>query len=499
MNQLVYLKGALFIVTIIAIYRLSFLNFKANELSKALFYILFGGTLLRLWCLSDAFLHAWDERYHALVAKNLVSNPLVPLLYKTPLLPYDFHNWSNNHVWLHKQPLSLWLMSFSLNLFGNTEGAVRVPSLILSVACIYLTYSIAKFFTDEKTALLAAFFQSVNGLIIELAAGRQSTDHIDTVFLFFIELSIWFTVLYAKNKKIKSIIAIGLSTGLAILTKSFPDLIVLPIFFILTIKKGALLKTLGHCFVILVLALAVYAPWQIYIYKTFPQEAMWENYYNFLHLTEAVEGHTGSVFWQLAHASKIWNELIYIVFLWFIVFVSKRLKDEKIVSLSIWLIISYVFFSFVPTKMIAYPLFTAPAVFIIEALFCWDLLERPFKPVWLSKLLVTAIIVLAARYGYERVKPFDDQKQDKMMASAIKNWSSIFSKNQKNVVFNVENYIECMFYHDNCVAYPYLPQSKDIDDLTKLGYTLYIVDNSKIDTATFANSNIRFLKMTATD
>ena len=149
--------------------------------------------------------------------------------------------------------------------------------------------------------------------------------------------------------------------------------------------------------------------------------------------------------------------------------------------------------------MIAYPLFTAPAVFIIEALFCWRLLEQPFKPVWLSKLLVTAIIVLAARYGYERVKPFDDQKQDKMVAETLKSWEPIFNKNQKNVVFNVENYVECMFYHDNCVAYPYLPQNKDIAYLNQLGYTIYIVADSKIDTTTFAHSNIQFLKMVAVD
>ena len=129
MDTSLYIKGTLFLLAVILIFRLSFLRFKANQPSKSLFFLVFGGTLLRLWCLFDPFLHAWDERYHALVAKNLMANPFVPLLYKRPLLPYDYHNWSNNHVWLHKQPLSLWLMSFSLNLFGNTEGAVRIPSL----------------------------------------------------------------------------------------------------------------------------------------------------------------------------------------------------------------------------------------------------------------------------------------------------------------------------------------------------------------------------------
>lgn len=67
------------------------------------------------------------------------------------------------------------------------------------------------------------------------------------------------------------------------------------------------------------------------------------------------------------------------------------------------------------------------------------------------------------------------------------------------MVFNVENYVECMFYHDNCVAYPYLPKNEDIENLTQSGYKIYIIDNSKIDRATFAHSNVQFLKIEASD
>jgi 4-amino-4-deoxy-L-arabinose transferase-like glycosyltransferase len=499
MNQLFYIKGALLILSVILIFRLSFVYFKANQPSKSLFYILFGGTILRLWCLSDNFLHAWDERYHALVAKNLIGHPLTPLLYKLPLLPYDYRQWTMNHVWLHKQPLSLWLMSSSIYVFGNVEWAVRLPSLMLSVACIYLTYLIAHYFTDVKTALLAAFLQSVNGLVIDLASGRQSTDHVDTTFLFFIELSIWFTVLYAEKRKISQLLGIGIAMGCAFLTKSFPALITLPIFFILIIRRNEWVKTLINSCIILVMALIIYLPWQVYIYVWFPQEAIFENQYNLLHLTEALEGHTGSVFWQLDYARIIWNELIYIVFIWFIVFVSKQFYNKKLLSLTIWLVVPYLFFSLVATKMIAYPLFTAPAIFIIEALFCWQLLDKPIKPVWLSKFLVIALIVLAARYGYERVKPFDNPSKDTRIATTIKNWQPIFSKNEKNVVFNVDNYIECMFYHNNCIAYPSIPQIKEIEDLHTLGYAIYMVNNSKIDSIKFSNLGIQFLQIDSID
>ncbi len=40
-----------------------------------------------------ADLHDWDERYHALVAKNMIEQPFKPMLYKNPVLPYDYKDW----------------------------------------------------------------------------------------------------------------------------------------------------------------------------------------------------------------------------------------------------------------------------------------------------------------------------------------------------------------------------------------------------------------------
>src|SRR5574344_1791352 len=52
--------------------------------------------------LLDPFLNFWDERFHALVAKNSMDNFWVPTLYKE--LPYQENDpliWSYAHVWLH--------------------------------------------------------------------------------------------------------------------------------------------------------------------------------------------------------------------------------------------------------------------------------------------------------------------------------------------------------------------------------------------------------------
>ena len=92
----------------------SWINFKIGKDNIALFLLLLSGLLLRFYLSADFQLHEWDERYHALVAKNMIESPFKPMLYKNPVLPYNYQNWIENHVWLHKQPLPFWFMAASL-------------------------------------------------------------------------------------------------------------------------------------------------------------------------------------------------------------------------------------------------------------------------------------------------------------------------------------------------------------------------------------------------
>jgi len=152
------------------------------------------GLVLYVYVSADFFLHLWDERYHALVAKNLIKHSWIPTLYDNPLLPYNYQNWAGNHIWLHKQPLPLWTMAASMSLFGVNEIALRLPSIIFSSLGIGLTFVVGRYLFNEKVGFLAAFLFSLNGLIIELTGGRVTTDHIDVIFLFFVLLAIFFTI-----------------------------------------------------------------------------------------------------------------------------------------------------------------------------------------------------------------------------------------------------------------------------------------------------------------
>ena len=167
-------------------YGFAFKQYSKNKVFFALILIMLCGLILRLYTSSDLFLHTWDERYHALVAKNLMDNPLLPTLYNNPVLPYDFQNWTENHIWVHKQPFPLWTMAMSMSLFGVNEIALRLPSIILTTLGIGITFQIAKSLFNNRVGIIAAFLYSIHGLIIEVTAGRVTTDHTDVFFLFFI-------------------------------------------------------------------------------------------------------------------------------------------------------------------------------------------------------------------------------------------------------------------------------------------------------------------------
>src|SRR4030095_4606058 len=161
---------------------------RAGRDTRALILLLAASLLLRMFAAGDLYLHEWDERYHMLVAKHLIQDPLRPVLYADPVLDYDYRNWTVNHVWLHKPPLALWLMALAMNIAGVNEVAARVPSLVLSTFGVYLTFLTGRVLFGPTVGLSAAALQGMNGLLLDLAAGRRASDHVDTTLLFFVLL-----------------------------------------------------------------------------------------------------------------------------------------------------------------------------------------------------------------------------------------------------------------------------------------------------------------------
>jgi 4-amino-4-deoxy-L-arabinose transferase-like glycosyltransferase len=331
---------------------LLYLAFRLQRLGRpveAALAIAAAGLALRLYAGCDLFLHTWDERFHALVAKHLAEHPLVPTLYEHPVLAYDFRNWRANHVWLHKPPLALWLMAASIRVLGADEIALRLPGLLLSTVAIFLTCVIGFYLCGRRAGLLAGAFQAVNGYLLQLPAGRVAVDQVDNALVFFVELGIFFAVLQTRAQPSGGpagpddtvarrpqrtgrqagwltwggLAAVGASVGLAVLAKWLPGLLPVPVWLALAWRRQPRGRIAAGLTLILSCAAAVVLPWQLYIRRAFPLEAHWEASYNLRHLFVPVEGLGGSPLFHLERMPRYFGELIYLPVVWLLVLAGR--------------------------------------------------------------------------------------------------------------------------------------------------------------------------------
>jgi 4-amino-4-deoxy-L-arabinose transferase len=452
-----------------------------EQYSGAIGVMILSALCLYVYVSADLFLHHWDERYHALVAKNLLSHPLIPTLYDTPLLPYDFKDWQANHVWLHKQPLALWGIAGSMWLFGVNELAVRAPSVVLASIAVYLVFSVGSYLFDRRTGYLAAFLFSLNGLLLSLVGGRKATDHVDVFFMFFILLSVYLSIHYCRKEKLIYAVLVGVSTGLAILSKWLPALIVLPIWLLLAWDSGKFSpKTIVLHFVLIVITLtAVFLPWQLYIFSAFPREAAWESNYNVHHLFEGLEGHSGTIFYYLNRIRINYGELIYLPLGWFVWRYLHNLGDKRKLAVLVWFLVPFIFFSLAATKMQAYLFITAPALFFMTATFFHALADLKDKSrfKWVITAVLALILILPIRYGVERLTVFELKERNPQWVVDLRELKK--EDHHNGVLFNYNRPIEAMFYTDLTV-YPTIPSADTISELQRQGYTVIINDEGTI-------------------
>ena len=124
------------------------------------------GVALRAAPLTDNRFHP-DEALYATFARLVASG-------RDPLL---------STIVVDKPPLPFYLMAISMTVFGGTEFAARLPSLIASLVTIAIVYRLACALYDETAAVLAALALACSPLTI-LFAITLFTDILLAAFLF---------------------------------------------------------------------------------------------------------------------------------------------------------------------------------------------------------------------------------------------------------------------------------------------------------------------------
>lgn len=473
--------------------------FRKQKTKASLILLFFASLCIACFiALLDPYLHVWDEQYHALVAKNMMDNIFYPLLYKYPILDFDYKLWTDNHIWLHKQPLFLWQMAISMKIFGVNEFTVRLPSVILHAIIPLFVYRIGKISLNNKIGFYAAIFFALAYYPLELVAGKNCTDHNDFVFLFYITASFWAWFEYTYSKKTYWLLLIGLFAGCAVLVKWLMGLLVyicwgLSLF---SDKKEILqwrtyIPIIKSFFITLILVI----PWQIYILYRFPIESRYEFSSFSSHLYKAVEGHGGSIWFHIQGIQSIYGfgfltQFILIISL-FILYKKIKTNDYKIFIIGAILFV-YILYTVAATKMLSFGIIVSPLIYIgFSALFITiiDFIETKNFNKYLKKVLFYVLLSIICFFvfnifdihkNHTMYMPLENDNRTQKLAERdlIKNLDNILNKD-KYVIFNTTfdqgGNIPFMFYTDY-IAYRCIPTKEECEVVLNKGYKIAILD-----------------------
>ncbi len=352
------------------------------------------------------------------------------------------------------------MIAGSLKIFGLSALAVRVPSLVLSTLAIGLTYLIGKKLFGPRVGMMAAFFHCICGVLIAQAAGRFATDHVDVTFMVLIELGIWFGLLHATRGRWIYSLLMGLAIGLALLTKWLPALIVLPVWLAYAWPRQSKGRLVLAGLTAVIVAGVICVPWQIYIHQHFPVEAAQESAYTMSHLTHGVEGNGHWFGYHILKAGEFFGWLIYIPVICFMTTLWTKRTAPRM-ALAAWLLLPYIFFSLVATKMGGYILISAPAIFLVEALFIGNIVDWKAPPPWHKwKGAMIGALVMAALIPFIDRLDFTHHRKSDPYAETVRLLPQ-YGVDHNTVLFNTDYPFEAMFYTD-CIAYRRVPTLQDV-------------------------------------
>ncbi len=450
--------------------------------ASALGWLLLGALVLRVSGASVDFLHAWDERYHALVAKHMMDAPFRPSLYASTPLPFDLHDWKENAIWLHKPPLSLWLMAGSFQLFGASPLAARMPSILLGVMMVALTWTLAHRWFGARAGWFAGFFHATSGFFLSRETGLQATDHPDVAIAAFIELAVYCAATYVRTERRRHLLGIAVSSAAAVLSKWLVGLLAFPVFVAMRAGRASKATVLREVALAFLLCVSLFLPWTVYTWHAFPEEFAWEQQYNAMHLLTALEGHEGTVLYHVANLFPLFAGLAPPLLAWFFLKERARAGASVLRGLLAWCLLPYVFFTFVATKMEAYVLPAAPAIFIMEGA-ALDGIARSVAHVrWkrVVPLIVPLALSLSLRFAGEKLRPFKaDARYPSWQQALRKTVAKADASAQPSVVFGEPHAIEAMFESPH-VFYTRLPTGGEVSALASRGYRIYVVDQAAL-------------------
>jgi 4-amino-4-deoxy-L-arabinose transferase-like glycosyltransferase len=127
-------------------------------------------------------------------------------------------------VAVDKAPADLWLQVLSVNLFGFSSSALRLPEVTAGILAVPLLYDLVRRLFGHRAGLGAAAAMAV----FPAAVLTAHSDTMDSAMMFFDVLAAWLIVVGAQKQRVLPLIGAGAALGLAFEVKLFEGLIAAP-------------------------------------------------------------------------------------------------------------------------------------------------------------------------------------------------------------------------------------------------------------------------------
>ena len=172
-----------------------------------------------------------------------------------------------NSITVDKPPMSLWLMSLSVRIFGLSTWAMLVPQALLGVGSVALLYATVKRWFGAAAGLLA-------GLVLALtpiAALMFRFNNPDALLVLLMIASVWAMLRAVEDGRTRWMVLTGVFVGLGFLTKQLQVMLVVPPLALTYLFAGPpkFGKRLAQCFAALG-AMIVSAGWWLLTVELWP-------------------------------------------------------------------------------------------------------------------------------------------------------------------------------------------------------------------------------------
>lgn len=298
--------------------------------------------------------------------------------------------------WFEKPPLYFWQAFVTVKMFGLTEFALRLPSIICGILGVYFTYLLAKKLSGRFwTGFIAGLILILTGVW----AYATTQVRMDVPVSASILAAVYFFVLAWENPR--AFVYSGIAIAMGVLYKNLIGFLALPIFLILAItyKKWCWLKQDWFWFGMVVM-LVVILPWHIYESMLFGHD-FWDVYLGY-HVLQRFAAPLSNIttFGYIKY-------LFYVLEPWIIVFpiavvlffwrLKKNPLESKTALSSLFIVIFlFSFFAISRTKLFNYlmPLYPFLAIFLAEmgTLF-YNSLKTVTQKDWLKVSFATLAII----------------------------------------------------------------------------------------------------------